>query len=306
MRRTLSPAILPASFVASRCALLKYAGNGDDGVGDRLAEVGLGVGLQLLEDHRGDLRRRVLLAFRLDANVAVLPLDDLVGDDLHLLGDLVVLATDEALDREDRVGRVRHLLALCGRADEPLAVTSERDDGRRRAPALGVRDDGGLGSFEHGHAGVGRAEVDSDRLSHGFSLCLSVVCDENLSVKLADHECIATATRPGPVMLALARPRRSVLAAAGSETTMPAISTAHPSQPAQPSTSPAKEDAEQRCERRLEREEERCPRRGRARLHPGRDEIAERAREHSGDQERAPYGPASRQLDLDRGRPRSR
>ena len=52
------------------------------------------------------------------------------------------------------------------RADEPLAVLRERDDGRRRAPALGVRDDGRLAALEHGHARVGRAEVDSEYLCH--------------------------------------------------------------------------------------------------------------------------------------------
>ena len=140
--------------------------DGDDRVRDRLAEIGLGVGLQLLQDHRRDLRRRVLLALGLDANVAVRALDDLVRDDLHLLGDLVELAAHEPLDREDRVLRVRHLLALGRRADEPLTVLRERDDGRRRAAALGVRDDGRLSALEHGHAGVGRAEVDSDRLCH--------------------------------------------------------------------------------------------------------------------------------------------
>ena len=142
--------------------------DGDDGIRHRLAEVGLGVGLQLLEDHRGDLRRRVLLARRLDPNVAVRALDDLVGDDLHLLVHLGVLAPHEALDREDRVLRVRHLLALGRRADEPLAVARERDDGRRRAPALGVRDDGRLTTLQHRHAGVGRAKIDTDRLCHSL------------------------------------------------------------------------------------------------------------------------------------------
>jgi NAD-specific glutamate dehydrogenase len=76
---------------------------------------------------------------------------------------------------EDRVLRVRHLLALRGSADEPLAVTSEGDDGRGGAPALGVRDDGRLGSFEHGHTGVGRAQVDPDRLCHICPSLLPVV-----------------------------------------------------------------------------------------------------------------------------------
>src|SRR5438876_8623573 len=42
---------------------------------------GLGVRLQLLQDHRADLRRRVLLAVGLHAHVVVRALDDLVGDD---------------------------------------------------------------------------------------------------------------------------------------------------------------------------------------------------------------------------------
>ena len=61
---------------------------------------------------------------------------------------------------------VRDLLAPRGRADEPLAVLRERDDGRRRAAALGVRDHGRLAALEHGHARVGRAEVDTDCLCH--------------------------------------------------------------------------------------------------------------------------------------------
>ena len=145
----------------------------DDGVRHRLAEVRLGVVLELLEDHRRDLRRRVLGPLRSDTRVVVRALDDLVGDDLHLLGDLVELAAHEPLDREDRVLGVRDLLALRRCADEPLAVTAEGDDGRCRAPALGVRDDGGLGSLEDGHARVGRPEVDADGLCHGAAPCLS-------------------------------------------------------------------------------------------------------------------------------------
>ena len=45
--------------------------DGDHRVGDRLAEVRLGVRLQLLQDHRADLRRRVLLVGRLHADVVV-------------------------------------------------------------------------------------------------------------------------------------------------------------------------------------------------------------------------------------------
>ena len=154
--------------VLRRLALrvVEVGGDGDDSVAHRLAEVRLGVRLQLLEDHRADLRRRVLLAACLHARIPVRSLHDLVGDDRHLLGDLVPLAAHEPLDREDRVLGIRHLLAPRGRPDEPLAVLRERDDRRRRAAALRVRDHGGLAALEHGHRAVGRAEIDADCLCH--------------------------------------------------------------------------------------------------------------------------------------------
>ena len=112
-----------------------------------------------------------------DARVPVLALLDGVRDDRHLLGDLVPLAPHEALDREDRVFGVRHLLAPRRRPDEPLPVLRERNHGRGRPPALRVRDDGGLAALEDGHTRVGRAEVDADGLGHdgGGAPSLSVL-----------------------------------------------------------------------------------------------------------------------------------
>ena len=66
MRSTFRPAISPASLVAWRWASLKYAGTVMTASVDLLAQVVLGRLLQVLQDHRGDLRRRVLLAADVD------------------------------------------------------------------------------------------------------------------------------------------------------------------------------------------------------------------------------------------------
>ena len=149
-----------------------------------LAEIGLGVGLELAEDHRRDLRRGVLLAGRLDAGVAARSGDDLVRHDRLLLAHLGLLAAHEALDREDRVLRVGHCLALGDGADEPLTTAGERHHRRSRPTTLGVLDDRRLATLQHGHTRVGRAEVDSDCLSHGS--CLLPCGYKNLSARLAD------------------------------------------------------------------------------------------------------------------------
>ena len=154
--------------VLGRLALVvvEVRGDRDDGAVDGLAEVGLGVGLELGEDHRADLRRAVLLAAGVDARVAVGAGDDLVGDDRLLLAHLGLLAAHEALDGEDGVLRVGDGLALGDGADEALAALREGDDRRGGATAFSVLDDGRLAALEDGHARVRRAEVDADGLAH--------------------------------------------------------------------------------------------------------------------------------------------
>ena len=120
--------------------------HGDDGLGDRVTEVGLGVALELHQRAGRDLLRGVLLAV------------DVVG--------LPVLA-HVALDRTERAIGVGDRLPLGDLADEDLAGLGERDDRRRRAGALGVGDDDGIAALEYRHHRVGGSEVDSDCLGHG-------------------------------------------------------------------------------------------------------------------------------------------
>ena len=118
--------------------------DGDDGLGHALAQIGLGVGLELLQHHRGDLLRGVALAV-----------------DRHL-----VVRAHLALDRGDGAVGVRDGLALGHLADHALAVLGEGHNRRRGARAFGVGDNDSLAALHDGHAAVGSSEVNTDDLSH--------------------------------------------------------------------------------------------------------------------------------------------
>ena len=140
--------------------------HGDHGLGDLLAQIGFGGFLQLGQNHRRNLGRRILLALNLDARVAVVARDHLIGHQLHLFAHFVEAASHEALDRINRVFRVGDRLALGHLAHQPLAALGERDHRRRGPATFLVRDDGRLAAFHDGDDGVGRAQIDSDDLAH--------------------------------------------------------------------------------------------------------------------------------------------
>ena len=105
--------------------VVEVGGNRDDGFGDLLAEVGFGRFLQLGENHRRNLRRRLLLAVDIDARVVVIAPHDLVRDHLHFFADFAVVTAHEPLDREDGLLGVRDGLALGHLADKPFAGFGE-------------------------------------------------------------------------------------------------------------------------------------------------------------------------------------
>ena len=130
-----------AAGVLGRLALrvVEVGRDGDDRLGDLLAEVRLGVGLELLEDHRRDLGRRVALAVGddLDAVGLGVLLDRVRDEGLRALDlGVVPAAAHEALDRVDGVGRVGDRLALGQLADDALAGLrrSRRPTGRCDCP----------------------------------------------------------------------------------------------------------------------------------------------------------------------------
>ena len=130
--------------------VVEVRGHGDDGFGDPLAEIRRSVVDELLQDHRADLLRRVVLAVDLDLMVRA-----------HV-----------PLDRGDRAVGVGDGLALRKLTDEPFAGLRERHDRRSRSRSFGVGDDGRALPFHHGDDGVRRAEVDSDHFCH-VVLCLA-------------------------------------------------------------------------------------------------------------------------------------
>ena len=152
--------------------------DGDDRLGDVLAEVFLRGLLHLLEDHRGDLLRRVELAVDVHAGGIVLATDHLVRHPLDFLRDHIVGFAHEPLDGEDGVVRIGDGLALGRVADLALAAVGECDDGRGGALSLVIDDDGRLVAFHHGHARVRGSKVDADNAALSFhrTLCQKRPC----------------------------------------------------------------------------------------------------------------------------------
>src|ERR1019366_308301 len=129
----------------------------------------------------GNLRCGKLRVAHFHPSVAVLDLDDLEWHHgnvfLHHL--LVETAADQTLHAIQRVGRIGDGLAFGGGTPQHLAVFHIGDDGRCGACAFRVLDHLGLAVFHDGHAGVGRAQVDTDDFSH----------DAFLSVEYLKIEC---------------------------------------------------------------------------------------------------------------------
>src|SRR5207253_826190 len=97
----------------------------------------LGGFLELAQDERRDLRRRVLLAVDIDLYKIVRPAGNLVGDEFFFGLDLIVTATHEALDRVDRASGVGDRLSLRRVANQALAFVGEgHDAGGQTIPVL--------------------------------------------------------------------------------------------------------------------------------------------------------------------------
>ena len=108
-------------------------GDGDDRLGDGLAQIGLGVALQLLQDHGADLLRGEALAVNGNALItAHFALN--AGNGARCVGDSLAF------------GRIAH---------KAFAAFCKSNDRRGGALAFGIGDNGWASAFHHSHAAVG-------------------------------------------------------------------------------------------------------------------------------------------------------
>ena len=122
----------------------EIGGHGDDRVRDGLAQIGLRVLLELLQDHGGNFLGRVFLA------VDVYP----------------IIRTHLPLDGKNGAGSVGHGLPLGRRAYDTLAVFGKGHHRRGRPSALRIGDDHGFAVFHRRNAGVCGAKVNTDQSAH--------------------------------------------------------------------------------------------------------------------------------------------
>ena len=141
-------------------AVVEVGGDGYHRLRDGFAEVGFGVLLHLLQNHRGDFGRGVAVARHFDVGVAVGVAGYFVRHkpDVALDAAVFVAPPHEALDGEYGVFGVGDGLALGGGAHVALVGAGVYGDHRGGgAPAFGVFNHARLAAVYDRHARVGRA-----------------------------------------------------------------------------------------------------------------------------------------------------
>jgi hypothetical protein len=146
--------------------VVEVGGNGDDGLGDLLAQELGGVVDQLAQHHGRDFLGGVELVPDLEADGAVGAGHDVVRHGLQLGLHLFVPAADEPLGRRDRPLGIEDGLPAGQLADEAVALLGEGDHRGCGPGTFGVRDHGRLTTLDGGDHRIGRAQVDANCLGH--------------------------------------------------------------------------------------------------------------------------------------------
>ncbi len=146
---------LPGLLGRGALGVVEVRRNGDHGIRDVLAQVFLGIALELLQHPRGDLLRGVLLAV-----------------DVAALRETPLRLTHVALDRPRGAVDVGHGLPLGDLTHQHIAALGEADHRRGGPGALGVADDRGLTALQHADHRVRRTKVNTHCTCHGLLLVL--------------------------------------------------------------------------------------------------------------------------------------
>src|SRR5215203_1636563 len=147
--------------------ILEVGGHGDHRLGNLFAEIRLSVPLDLLQDHRGDLRWRVVLVVDAYPYITTGARDNLVTHTLGLVLNLPEAAAHKALGRVDRTLRVCHRLASSQLAYQSLPAPLIKGHHRWRSPLpLGAGNYDRVAALQDCNAAVGRAEVYPDAFAH--------------------------------------------------------------------------------------------------------------------------------------------
>ena len=162
--RDLEPGDLAGVLGRLPLAVVKISRHRDHGLADLVPQVALGRLLELAQDHRRDLGRRVILLVRVDLDELVRPPHNLVGDHLLLGLHLVMTAPHEPLDRVDRLGGVGDRLALGRVADQHVPLGRESHHRRRQTAPLLIGDDRHISALHHRDDAVGRSQIDPNNL----------------------------------------------------------------------------------------------------------------------------------------------
>ena len=147
--------------------IVEVSGDGDDGVLDFLADVGLGDLLHLGEDHGGDFLSGegllLTLVGDLDGRLVVVAGVKLEGPVLHIAldGRIAELTTNQTLGVEDGVLGVHGDLVLGGVTNETLGIC-EGDVGGSSSLTLIVGDNLNTLILPNTNAGVGGTQIDTN------------------------------------------------------------------------------------------------------------------------------------------------
>ena len=187
----IQPGDAPGVLGGLTLGIVEVGGHRNDRLGHSLAEVGLGVRLELLQDKGAQLLRRIAFAVHRHPR----------------------FTAHKPLYAGHGARGVGHSLPLGRLAHQPLPRLGERHNRGRCALALGIGDDDRLAALDHSHTAVCGPQINSDQFCHGgvcpfkkdnFDSCF--YCSVYRAEKCCDFVNICRPIRAEPANFAQYRP----------------------------------------------------------------------------------------------------